>query len=755
MAFPHSQWVEETNSPGENPPPYSVTNIVPPDKATSFSNPPNPSAQAIPLKLTNEPGPPTEDRCIAHLRFLHAIMELREEIGYTDGLWGIYDTPPDKSSTATDGATSQAPNPAAGSKLLEDDIEKHKATLSKLREKRWAIYVARAVERYAAWWEAFPKNILTRDKMQGSAGNSPDYGLFAHQTDKLEWKAEHMPPLDVLMVWHTHMLNPRDYLEDCLRVGHRGLWLAGFPWALVSAAINTDFTYSASPAAMEHFQTTTKHEWDNVDDSPYQKIRCPIPGCNKQIYIAWTTCTNGLSKRLEDFETLTEAGYGDNGLHVFCGSCHTAITREMLCVSKFMDDASNLAIHNRPMPGSILHLMTGTPEWEHHADVASTARDFPNIATLAIFDKDTDALLCSPSPVTMQNVKQLFDTNFKSRSVQQKLKQKQITGKWYRLRAKHFRKMMSRYYDNNSPFALNLVGALMRQGVFAGKMQSMDWLHSPTVRPTMGRLIQKYHRFMSLMDEVPDFLLVPTLDIDLAWHTAQLSPSYYYHSTVGPHKRLLDHDDKVDETKLSDSFQKTSRLYQERFKEVYSECTCWYCEATRADAVSTVASKLSLSKQERVAEKWWSSGAATECPHDKSAHISSHSAVCLTPKKDHIYRIYDSRLEKQYLKAQRRAAKQGRKLPPRGTYYDHWGTSYYMYAPYAFPIYYHPGLYPCSDVNTANTSDASCVTGTCGGGIAAGQQVLVEVAGEAVVVEAAVAVEAEEVVEAEEEAVEE
>lgn len=27
-----------------------------------------------------------------------------------------------------------------------------------------------------------------------------------------------MPPLDVLMVWHTYMLNPQWYAEDCQRL---------------------------------------------------------------------------------------------------------------------------------------------------------------------------------------------------------------------------------------------------------------------------------------------------------------------------------------------------------------------------------------------------------------------------------------------------------------------------------------------------------------------------------------------------------
>jgi len=75
---------------------------------------------------------------------------------------------------------------------------------------------------------------------------------------------------------------------------------------------------------------------------------------------------------------------------------------------------------------------------------------------------------------------------------------------------------------------------------------------------------------------------VPTLDVDLAWHTHQLSPRAYYAYTVGNCGRFVDHDDKVPEDKLSEEFAWTTKRYQELFGEAYSECTCWYCEAIQA-----------------------------------------------------------------------------------------------------------------------------------------------------------------------------
>ena len=50
------------------------------------------------------------------------------------------------------------------------------------------------------------------------------------------------------MVFHSHMLNPRNFLEDCIRFDARGLWARGMPWAEVNQAIDTRFDYNVSEA---------------------------------------------------------------------------------------------------------------------------------------------------------------------------------------------------------------------------------------------------------------------------------------------------------------------------------------------------------------------------------------------------------------------------------------------------------------------------------------------------------------------------
>ncbi|KAK8148812.1 hypothetical protein G3M48_009113 [Beauveria asiatica] len=79
----------------------------------------------------------TESRCLAHLKLLHAIQAMKEYVGYTDGLWGIWD------SLVSDGKgiSLEAPKllPRTKSAEMTSGEEKKKKMLSKLREKRRAL----------------------------------------------------------------------------------------------------------------------------------------------------------------------------------------------------------------------------------------------------------------------------------------------------------------------------------------------------------------------------------------------------------------------------------------------------------------------------------------------------------------------------------------------------------------------------------------------------------------------------------------
>jgi hypothetical protein len=127
--------------------------------------------------------------------------------------------------------------------------------------------------------------------------------------------------------------------------------------------------------------------------------------------------------------------------------------------------------------------------------------------------------------------------------------------------------------------ATQLRDAVIRQGSFVEKMSNLMWIRSPALSGTLTRAVDRYGRFLHLMKLYPEQMLVPTLDIDLAWHTHQCSAVGYRKGTQERAGRFVNHDDTIVDNKLTDGFKDTRRLYRVHFGREYKVCGCWDCEA--------------------------------------------------------------------------------------------------------------------------------------------------------------------------------
>jgi hypothetical protein len=115
---------------------------------------------------------PDANLCLAHLKLLTVFHNLKEDIGYTDGLFDLWDS-------------------------RCDIAENRGEALAKTREKRWALYIARAVERFQEWWlkvlcRQEESTRLTRNEMAASNRRFIDFpktGLIRR------WDTAGLPPI--------------------------------------------------------------------------------------------------------------------------------------------------------------------------------------------------------------------------------------------------------------------------------------------------------------------------------------------------------------------------------------------------------------------------------------------------------------------------------------------------------------------------------------------------------------------------------
>ncbi|KAK3395023.1 hypothetical protein B0H63DRAFT_518092 [Podospora didyma] len=118
-----------------------------------------------------------------------------------------------------------------------------------------------------------------------------------------------------------------------------------------------------------------------------------------------------------------------------------------------------------------------------------------------------------------------------------------------------------------------------RQAGFVDKMHRHLWIRSPAAQGTLTRAVSRYDKFLRLLGLYRTKMLVPTLDIDLVWHTHQLSAARYEADTRARTGSYVNHDDKLGKPVLHDSLGETQGLFYMRFGEQYSICLCWDCEA--------------------------------------------------------------------------------------------------------------------------------------------------------------------------------
>lgn len=153
------------------------------------------------------------------------------------------------------------------------------------------------------------------------------------------------------MVWHSYMLNPRNFLEDCIRTLKMNFWRTGLPWPVIDSCIdNHSLEYSATERAQQDYENKTGSAWDSLNDSSNVSVGCPK--CKRLLECPWTTC--GETQVWGDHGGESGSGFADKSFSLPCSHCGITIDHEKLRVRKFRNNMQELLLKDTPMPGTIL-----------------------------------------------------------------------------------------------------------------------------------------------------------------------------------------------------------------------------------------------------------------------------------------------------------------------------------------------------------------------------------------------------------------
>ena len=118
------------------------------------------------------------------------------------------------------------------------------------------------------------------------------------------------------------------------------------------------------------------------------------------------------------------------------------------------------------------------------------------------------------------------------------------------------------------PFSFDLRDAVKRQMLFARKITAA-YPYDPVPESLLLDSQQRYTKFMNLIRMNKNPAMVPALDIDLFWHTHQLSPTNYLPWCTHHVGFPINHDDTIGGSELSTSLDSTTTAWEAAYSEDY------------------------------------------------------------------------------------------------------------------------------------------------------------------------------------------
>ncbi|KAF8189720.1 hypothetical protein BJ912DRAFT_1058966 [Pholiota molesta] len=405
------------------------------------------------------------------------------------------------------------------------------------KERKWAWFVGLAVERFDRWCQGLNLEDSLRD------------------IDVIT------PPIDVVMVWHSYMLNPRWYMEDSLRI----------PCCKALKTLERCFRQLLEhPLSYllfsEPFGKEREHLWESRTTLPFSPfdsmhvlsetvVHCPQSGHPIRVPLM----------------TAEGKGYLQQNFIAYCtrpGCSSEPITKELLAFRKLVKDlcTRSSGAHSSHLPGTLFPLSPSDADKGKKLKVAlyeSARAKAVKTHALDSYDPRSSEYEKHIALSMMDNGQNLANTRARMTI---------HTGPLL------IPRVMSAYSDNKI-YSVELVGAVLRQGSFVQKMFDFGWTKRGYFDGSEDELalhhaLARYHAFLDLMSSSMGSFFVPTLDIDLVWHTHQLMSTKYAADCNTYLGRFIDHDDKIEGLRLSSAFDMTCTAWKERFNVQYTYCGC-------------------------------------------------------------------------------------------------------------------------------------------------------------------------------------
>ncbi|KAJ3349558.1 hypothetical protein GGF32_005362 [Allomyces javanicus] len=316
--------------------------------------------------------------------------------------------------------------------------------------------------------------------------------------DKSILKNPPLPPLDVALFWHSHMLSPVRYADD---MGRRyGPAMIGIEFPLMRLAKILSNGKIEDQAAGRAFW-----EANMPADQPFDLTPADVDETKVTGTVVCPSCESKLALSMAEYAAFQ------------CG------VRRFLTIAKRAPFTA--------VAGAQIHPKTYMFAGKHQENAA----DLGKLFVKAEWAKRVAAL---PALATCADVK---TTVFRPMTVACKddLVLPGSRGRFI---------LVQRAFEDVTvgPWSMDMVRAVRRQRRFSTKIERAAHAGAHAVYHLHTEALVQYPKFLAAMAMRPKTSLVPTMAIDLVWHTLQLSHTAYARDTRALIGRVANHDDSDD-----------------------------------------------------------------------------------------------------------------------------------------------------------------------------------------------------------------
>ncbi|RCK64256.1 hypothetical protein Cantr_10425 [Candida viswanathii] len=443
----------------------------------------------------------------------------------------------------------------------------------------WRVFVTVAVRRFIVFISALrhhaSKFPTTERKLETTTdARSQRFTAMANQL---------VPPLDVIMMWHAFMLNPLTYYDVFTRKDMYYFVNYPFPLHILDLYIDgetfefkvPDESKKKYSAFLGEFTTVAMDLRYDSDLSRFyeQKVTFYSPFTNKPL--------------TDPVPLTTNKAFG------FCNRTFSAKTKGHQYQSLCRQDGHWNTITFDELRKVILDFDTRTPRL-----LEGTLKYYSAVLARPRFSSRNPELISHQISRSVVNSSLRAHMSATNDTFVQSLQEMLVGVASGNLNRRKAENLLLRPYLRFNTVSLtvrkgvnigeDLVDCVTRQGRFVDKMNNLDWVGSPMTKEILHEALTRYQRFFTLLtDELVTQMVVPTLDIDLMWHTHQLMLyGYFRDCKYSPRQAVVDHNDKVEKIPLDNGFEYTSQLYKERYQDEYCICFCDDCVRHRKSKMS-------------------------------------------------------------------------------------------------------------------------------------------------------------------------